>query len=87
MKINGSTALVTGANRGLGLAPVQALQRAGCGKIYAASRRGERLAQATLITPVQLDINNMEHVAAAAARCDDVNLPSTMPAPPNSCRS
>ena len=44
MKINGSTALVTGANRGLGRAFVQALRDAGCTKIYAAARaRGRRL--------------------------------------------
>ena len=38
MKINGLTALVTGANRGLGRAFVQALRDAGCSKIYAAAR-------------------------------------------------
>jgi NAD(P)-dependent dehydrogenase (short-subunit alcohol dehydrogenase family) len=38
MKIEGSVALVTGANRGLGLAFAQALLTAGAGKAYAAAR-------------------------------------------------
>jgi NAD(P)-dependent dehydrogenase (short-subunit alcohol dehydrogenase family) len=38
MKISGSMALVTGANRGLGKAFVKALRDAGCAKIYAAAR-------------------------------------------------
>ena len=42
MKISGSTALVTGANRGLGRAFVQALRDAGCAKIYAAARADAR---------------------------------------------
>ena len=35
MKIEGSVALVTGANRGLGKSYVEALQAAGAAKIYA----------------------------------------------------
>ena len=38
MNIKGSTVLVTGANRGLGRAFVQALLAAGAKKIYAAAR-------------------------------------------------
>lgn len=38
MKIKGCVALVTGANRGLGLAFAQALLEAGAAKVYAAAR-------------------------------------------------
>ncbi len=74
MKITGSTALVTGANRGLGRALVEALQEAGCTKIYAAARAIESIAPGAVVTPLQLDITNEEQVSAAAARCQDVDL-------------
>jgi NAD(P)-dependent dehydrogenase (short-subunit alcohol dehydrogenase family) len=76
MKIDGSTALVTGANRGLGRALVEALREAGCGKIYAAARTVENIAVARegAVEPIRLDITNSEQVAAAAARCRDVDL-------------
>ena len=74
MKLRGSTALVTGANRGLGRSFVTALRKAGCAKIYAAARRTESLASDGVIEPVQLDITNVEHVSSAAARCGNVNI-------------
>jgi len=74
MKINGSTALVTGANRGLGRAFVQALRGAGCVKIYAAARTTESVARDAGIEPMQLDITKPEQVSAAAARCRDVDI-------------
>jgi len=74
MKINGSTALVTGANRGLGRALVEALRAAGCAKIYAAARSVAGVMQDGIVAPVKLDITKAEQVAAAATRCADVNL-------------
>jgi NAD(P)-dependent dehydrogenase (short-subunit alcohol dehydrogenase family) len=74
MKIQGSTALVTGANRGLGRAFVGALRAAGCAKIYAAARRPADVLEDGFIAPVRLDITQADEVAAAAARCTDVNL-------------
>ena len=74
MKISGATALVTGANRGLGRAYVQALRDAGCAKIYAAARTMASMARDAVVEPVQLDITNAEQVSSAAARCQDVNL-------------
>ena len=74
MKINGATALVTGANRGLGRAFVEALREAGCGKIYAAARSIEHVAPERGIEPVKLDITSPEQVTAAASRCHDVGL-------------
>ena len=74
MKINGLTALVTGANRGLGRAFVQALRDAGCTKIYAAARTIEGAASDTVVEPVQLDITKIGQVSAAATRCHDVGI-------------
>jgi NAD(P)-dependent dehydrogenase (short-subunit alcohol dehydrogenase family) len=74
MHINGSVALVTGANRGLGQALVRALRQAGCGKIYAAARKPERITPDNMVEPVRLDITDAEQVAAAAARCGDASI-------------
>lgn len=74
MKVGGTTALVTGANRGLGRALVAALRQAGCGKVYAAARTPDDIAAADGIVPVRLDITNSEQVAAVAARCQDVDI-------------
>jgi NAD(P)-dependent dehydrogenase (short-subunit alcohol dehydrogenase family) len=74
MKVSGSTALVTGANRGLGRAFVEALRDAGCARIYAAARNIDRIAAGGAIEPVALDITIPAQVEAAAARCADVNL-------------
>ena len=41
MKVAGSIALVTGANRGLGLAFTRALKEMGAAKVYAAARNPE----------------------------------------------
>jgi NAD(P)-dependent dehydrogenase (short-subunit alcohol dehydrogenase family) len=74
MRIAGSTALVTGANRGLGHALVQGLRAAGCTRVYAAARSVESLVADMVVTPLTLDITNGEQVAAAAAACQDVNI-------------
>ncbi|HKX18436.1 MAG TPA: SDR family oxidoreductase [bacterium] len=74
MKLNGSTVLVTGANRGLGRALVNALRKTGCAKVYAAARRTESLVSDGMIEAIQLDITNTEHVTSAAARCGDVDI-------------
>jgi NAD(P)-dependent dehydrogenase (short-subunit alcohol dehydrogenase family) len=73
MKIRGATALVTGANRGLGRAFLRLLREAGCAKVYAGVRQLESLG-AGVENAVQLDITDPGHVAAAAARCQDVDL-------------
>ena len=73
MDIKGSTALVTGANRGLGLALVRALREAGAAKVYAGARKpdGVSIEGAEV---VQLDVTDPASVAAAAARLRDVNV-------------
>lgn len=74
MMIRGSTALVTGANRGLGSALVRALRAGGCAKIYATARSIAGAARDGVVHPVQLDITSAGEVAAAAARCQDVDI-------------
>jgi NAD(P)-dependent dehydrogenase (short-subunit alcohol dehydrogenase family) len=73
--IDGITALVTGANRGLGMAFTQALLDLGATKVYAGARRpGTVDVTDARIVPVRLDITNPDDVAAAAHYCADVSL-------------
>lgn len=73
MKIKGSIALVTGANRGLGAAFARGLLAAGAAKVYAAARDP---ASVTLpgVVPVWLDVTRPEHIAALARELTDVTL-------------
>jgi len=73
MKIEGSIALVTGANRGLGKAYTQALLAAGAAKVYAAARDPATITDPRLIA-LKLDVTSAQDVAAAAQQCPDVNL-------------
>ncbi|MDJ0390224.1 SDR family oxidoreductase [Roseomonas sp. E05] len=73
MEIAGCTALVTGANRGLGKAFVEALLQAGAAKVYAGSRKPGAWADPR-IQPIGLDVTRPADIAAAAEACADVNL-------------
>jgi NAD(P)-dependent dehydrogenase (short-subunit alcohol dehydrogenase family) len=73
MQINGTTALVTGANRGLGRRIAQALLDRGAAKVYAAARNPESVDLPGVI-PVRLDITDPAQVAAAAELASDVDL-------------
>jgi len=73
MKIEGSVALVTGANRGLGRVYARELVRRGAVKVYGAARDPRAVTEPG-VTPVRLDITDPELVAEAAARCADVSL-------------
>jgi NAD(P)-dependent dehydrogenase (short-subunit alcohol dehydrogenase family) len=74
MKIRNSIALVTGANRGLGSAFVQALLDAGAKKVYAAARDPRSIKIIPGVEPLQIDVTNTRDVAAAAHIATDVNL-------------
>jgi NAD(P)-dependent dehydrogenase (short-subunit alcohol dehydrogenase family) len=74
MNISGSTVLVTGANRGLGKALVEALREGGARCIYAAARKLDGMAADAIINPIALDITNSGQVEAAAAQCGDVTI-------------
>jgi NAD(P)-dependent dehydrogenase (short-subunit alcohol dehydrogenase family) len=71
--IRGKSALVTGANRGLGRAFAEALLEAGAGRVYAGARDPSTVKDRG-VTPIRLDVTKPEDVAAAAARCGDVQI-------------
>jgi NAD(P)-dependent dehydrogenase (short-subunit alcohol dehydrogenase family) len=75
MKIQGSVALVTGSNRGLGKALVSALLEAGAAKVYAAARDVSKVTSSDpRIVPLALDTSKPEQIAAAARAAGDVTL-------------
>jgi NAD(P)-dependent dehydrogenase (short-subunit alcohol dehydrogenase family) len=73
MKIEGSVALVTGANRGLGKAFAGGLIEAGAAKVYAGAREPATVTDPR-VTPVRLDVTEPGDVTAAAAQCPDVSI-------------
>ncbi|MGU3411270.1 SDR family oxidoreductase [Microbacterium sp. M1A1_1b] len=72
MHISGATALVTGANRGIGRHLAAQLVERGA-KVYATARRPERI-DLDGVERVALDITSPASVAAAAAIATDVDL-------------
>lgn len=73
MQIEDVTALVTGANRGLGAAFAEALVERGARTVYAGARNPSSVTNPRVV-PVQLDITDPEHVSEAARRCADTTL-------------
>ena len=73
MKIDGSVALVTGANRGLGLAYARELVSRGAVTVYGAARNPAAVTEPG-VTPIALDITDPERVAQVAQQCADVSL-------------
>lgn len=73
MKIENSVVLVTGANRGIGLAFARALLARGARKVYAATRN---TASVTLpgVQALQLDVTKPDEIAAAVQQAGDVTL-------------
>ena len=79
MKIEGSVALVTGGNRGIGEAFVRAFLKAGAAKVYVGARDPANAAHLVAEAPdrvvaIALDITRPDQVEAAAKRCDDVSI-------------
>ena len=73
MKIHNATVLITGANRGLGLAFAHEALARGARKVYAGVRDPSKLSLDG-VEALQLDVTRAEDVAAAASRCTDVTL-------------
>jgi len=73
VNIDGSVALVTGANRGLGRAFAHELMARGAAKVYGAARDPAAVTEPGVV-PVALDITNPDQVAQVASHCADVNL-------------
>jgi NAD(P)-dependent dehydrogenase (short-subunit alcohol dehydrogenase family) len=79
LRTEGRVALVTGANRGIGRAIVEALLGRGARKVYAAARKPETLAELVAasdgrVVALRLDITNAAEVQGAVAQADDVDL-------------
>ena len=77
MKIENAVALVSGANRGIGRALVQALLATNVAKVYAAARSVEKLNGFTSdprVVAVSVDVTDMQSVTAAAERAADITL-------------
>ena len=73
VKIDGSVALVTGANRGLGQVFARELVSRGAAKVYGAARHLDGVTEPG-VTPIALDITDADRVAQVAQECADVSL-------------
>lgn len=79
MKIQGTIALVTGANRGIGRAFVEELLAGGAAKVYAGARNTTDLEAVVALDPqrvvrLQLDVTRPADVAAAVTTAGDITL-------------
>jgi NAD(P)-dependent dehydrogenase (short-subunit alcohol dehydrogenase family) len=73
MKLDNAVVLITGANRGLGLAFAREALVRGARKVYAAARNPATVTLAGVV-PLQLDVTKPEEIAAAARAAGDVTV-------------
>jgi NAD(P)-dependent dehydrogenase (short-subunit alcohol dehydrogenase family) len=79
LRIEGRTALVTGANRGIGRALVDALLARGARKVYATARKPDGLIDLVdesegRVVALRLDITKAAEVQQAVGQAEDVDL-------------
>jgi len=73
MKLDNATVLITGANRGLGLAFAREALVRGARKVYAGARDPSRVTLPGVL-PLQFDVTRPDEVVAAARAAGDVTL-------------
>ena len=73
MKIENKTILVTGANRGIGLALVEEALKLGAKRVYAGTRTPLTHPDAR-VTPLMLDVTNEEQIREAVAKVGSLDL-------------
>lgn len=73
VNIKGSTVVVTGGQRGLGKAIVEAFLEQGAAKVYATARRPQPSDDPRVVA-VELDVTKPESVAALAIAADDAEI-------------
>jgi NAD(P)-dependent dehydrogenase (short-subunit alcohol dehydrogenase family) len=76
MELSGSTALVTGANGGIGFALVSRLLERGAARVHATDIVLERLTALDdgRVLPLELDVTDESRIAAAAAQVERLDL-------------
>jgi NAD(P)-dependent dehydrogenase (short-subunit alcohol dehydrogenase family) len=89
MNLDNKTVFVTGANRGIGKAIVDALLKQKVKKVYAAARKVEELKFSDpRVVPVKLDITDKAQIQAAVEQAQDIDVLINKPAfcllPPSS---
>lgn len=73
MKLQDAVVLITGANRGIGLAFAEAALARGARKVYAGVRSPSNFSNRGFV-PIKLDVTSDNDVADAARICNDVTL-------------
>jgi len=73
MKLQDAIVLITGANRGIGLAFAEAALARGARKVYAGARSPSSITTPGVV-PLKLDVTSDKDVAEAARICSDVTL-------------
>lgn len=79
MLIKNAKVLVTGANRGIGRAFVEALLQHGAARVYAGARKPDDLKPVVAldprrVKPLKLDVTQWDDITAAATEAKDINL-------------
>ena len=73
MKLDNATVLITGANRGIGLAFARAALARGARKVYAGARNPSSVTLPGVV-PIKLDVTSPADIASAAQQAPDVTL-------------